>query len=295
MDISLFDSHAWTPLARFGLTGICFQFNLETLIYTWIALAVLVLFAALGRWALHEPESIPGHVTLKILYSFSDIIEQAINRFVEKYFFFIGSLFSFIFICNVLVLIPGFEEPTQDLNTTLALGLITFFYTQKEALIAHGLLGYIRDFFAMPFTLFPTKKITFLSLLTACCYAVGNILTAAFSFPLEVLGKITSVISLSLRLFGNIFGSAIISNLFKQATAGSKIVGLMGILANINIGLAIILTPTLVALILGIYLCIALFFGLFEAFIQAFVFSVLSITYIGLSIQKGQTTNESSS
>ena len=99
--------------------------------------------------------------------------------------------------------------------------------------------------------------------------AVANIVVGLFTLPMELLGKCANIISLSLRLFGNIFGGSVIVSIFKGVIAGS------------------FLWQTL-ALALGINLILMLFFGLFEGFIQAFVFSILSITYISMAAQKSE-------
>jgi F-type H+-transporting ATPase subunit a len=285
MDASLFHSTIWKPFASYGVSHTLLELNAETITYTWIGLIVLTIVSLLGRWAVSYPTSVSGYMALSVIKSFYTMVEQSLGRFVDRYFFFIASLFTIIFVCNGLVLIPGLEEPTQDLNTTVSFAFIAFFYAQKETFLSHGIKGYFFEYFKMPLTLFPSGPITITTIFGVFFRGLVNVCVALLSFPLEILGKVATIISLSLRLFGNIFGGSVITGLFKQAASGSMITQLIGILSSFNIGLAIISTPIIVALIMIISLIISFFFGLFEAFIQAFVFSVLSLTYLSLGAQ----------
>ena len=84
-------------------------------------------------------------------------------------------------------------------------------------------------------------------------------------FPLHVIGKLATIVSISFRLFGNIFGGAIIAHIYLSSIEGSLLWELLGILTGTN-------------------LIITIFFGLFEGFLQAFVFSMLSLTYLSIAI-----------
>lgn len=233
----LFEHHTWQPFAAMGLTHSFWSINIDTLIYTWIALAMIIVLALLGRYWIDRPETIPGHLAETYARSFMKLIIQTLEHFDYRYCAFFGALFTFILVCNLLIIFPFMEEPTKDINTTLALALVSFFYVQKEGIRAHGIIGYIKEFFK-PFFIF---------------------------FPLEVLGKLATIISLSFRLFGNIFGGSIISAMWSRAISGSVLKQIAGMLFGIN-------------------LIIALFFGLFEGLIQAFVFSILSLTYLSMAI-----------
>ncbi len=267
----------WNLLAPFGVTSDFFALNKETLICTWAALGIILVLALLGRWALRRPDSVGGHIMVLVLRSFESMVTQGIGRFHAPYFYYVASLFIYIVVCNALVVIPGLEEPTKDLNTTFALGMISFFYTQSQAVRAHGAVAVFLDYFKMPLALFPSGKISFFTVLMAIFRGIINLVIGCLSFPLEMLSKLSSLMSLSLRLFGNIFGGAIIGMLLKGAA--SKF-GWLG--------------QTL-ALVTGVNLTVALFFGLFEAFIQAFVFATLSLTYISMVLQSGDEQSHASS
>ena len=73
------------------------------------------------------------------------------------------------------------EEPTQNLNTTLALAMTSFFYVQYNGIRAHGIKGYLKEY-TEPFIIMA---------------------------PLHIISKLASIVSMSFRLFGNIYGGAI--------------------------------------------------------------------------------------
>ena len=85
--------------------------------------------------------------------------------------------------------------------------------------------------------------------------------------PLNVVGKLATVVSLSFRLFGNIFGGFLISQIYFTAIEGSFWLELGGIITGIN-------------LILKVFFC------LFEGYLQAFVFTMLTLTYLAIAMQK---------
>lgn len=291
MDIGAFHDEIIQPLAPFGLTGPLVTFNGATILYTWIALLILIIFSAIGRYSLRKSNSIARYTLVKLLRSFIDLIEQSTNSFDPRYFFFITSLFFFIFISNALVLIPMLEEPTKDLNTTFALSIISFLYVQKEMLRAHGLIGYISEYIKTPFPWLP-ETYTFKDILFTPFLWIVNIFAALCAFPLEVLSKLANILSLSLRLFGNIFGSSLLMEMFKQATTGTKLLSIILSVGSYHWLLAAVATPLLLIFVTGISFVLSLGFGVFESLIQAFVFSILTLTYITLAIQHDQSQKE---
>ncbi len=156
------------------------------------------------------------------------LMEGVLGHDAPKYLPLIGTLFIYIFLCNVLGLIPGFLPPTDNINTNLAMSLTVFIYYNVMGIRAHGLKGYLRHFMGPILWLGPLMAV------------------------IELIGHCVRPVSLSLRLFGNITGDHLVLGLFSN------------------------LTPILVPVIF-----IAL--GLFISFIQAFVFSLLSMIYINLA------------
>jgi F-type H+-transporting ATPase subunit a len=141
--------------------------------------------------------------------------------------------------CNTFAVFPGIEEPTRNLNTTLALGFIAFIYIQYEAIKKNGLYAYIKGYFQPIFLL----------------------------LPLNIIGKLASVVSMSFRLFGNIFGGSLITHIYLSAISSHWLIQTIMLLTGIN-------------------LLVTIFFTLFEGALQAFVFTMLTVTYLGLTLQE---------
>ncbi len=270
---ALFHTDIWNPLAYLGIENHFFDLNLETLTHTWFALLIILLASIFARIAIRKPESIPGHLVLKGIRSLYSLIQQSLGRVRSYHFYFISSIFLFIFICNALPLLPFLEEPTKDPNTTFALAIIAILFAQIEGLKSHGFMAFIQEYLKMPLTLYNRKKPITPQIPFIIAKSLINIVAGGLSFPLELMSKSANLISLALRLFGNIFGGAVIVGLLKKATSGS-------ILINI------ILIGT------GLNLIVTFFFGLFEAFIQAFVFTILATTYLSLATQTHETSNQ---
>ncbi|MBN2267263.1 MAG: F0F1 ATP synthase subunit A [Candidatus Babeliaceae bacterium] len=267
--LAIFPPEVWQPLAWLGITNPLLALNKEIIINTWCALGILLVFSLVGRWALSQKNSVARYTVTTILRSFMGLVTQSLSgALYAPYFYYISTLFLYLVVCNTLILIPGLEEPTSDLNTTIAMGLIAVFYAQKEGIRAHGIVGYLNEYFKTPLTLFP-NGFSWRAIPFAIVKAIGNIVIGSFTFPMELMGKLSNIISLSLRLFGNILGGSSIARISKYVVSGSW------------------LWQT-VTLITGLNLVIALFFGLFEGFIQAFVFSILAITYISMTAQTGE-------
>jgi len=229
----------WRPFFNAGLTHFFFSINKGTVIHTWMVLFLLFLFLILARYSLRFKKTVTYFATLSGVRSLMDLVGQTLGGFFFNHLSFIAALFVFILFCNSVPLIPWLEEPTRDINTTLALGIISFCYIQWFTIRAHGLGSYMKGYFS-PFFLM---------------------------FPLNVMGKISSVISLSFRLFGNVFGGAIIALLYSKLIEGSVILESIGLFSGVNF-------------------LILFFFGLFEGALQAFVFAMLSLTYLSMALQK---------
>ncbi len=111
----------------------------------------------------------------------------------EKYFPIVGCLFLFIFVSNFLGIIPGLLPPTDNLNTTLALGVFVFIYYNYIGLKEGG-LGYLKHF-------------------------LGPILwLAPLMLVVELASHVFRPISLALRLRGNIMGDHIVLGIFNNLT-----------------------------------------------------------------------------
>jgi F-type H+-transporting ATPase subunit a len=109
----------------------------------------------------------------------TDVLGEANAR---KYLPLIATLGMFIFVSNVIGIIPGFESPTSNINITLTLASVVFFYYNYEGIRENGFVKYFAHFMG------PVKAL------------------APLMFPIEIVSHISRIISLSFRLFGSIRG-----------------------------------------------------------------------------------------
>jgi len=108
-----------------------------------------------------------------------DVIGEELAR---KYLPLVAAVGLFVFVSNVIGIIPGFEAPTSNINVTLPLALLVFFYYNYEGIKKNGIVKYFAHFAG------PVK------------------ILAPLMFPIEIVSHISRIISLSFRLFGNIKG-----------------------------------------------------------------------------------------
>ena len=100
----------------------------------------------------------------------------------RKYLPLVAAVGMFIFVSNMIGIIPGFEAPTSNINITLPLAVMVFFYYNYEGIKENGVIKYFAHFMG------PVKVL------------------APLMFPIEIVSHISRIISLSFRLFGNIKG-----------------------------------------------------------------------------------------
>lgn len=176
--------------AGVGHAGGHHQYHLGDIPDPWLlfsnSLIVIAILVAFGWSATRKMAAIPrrwqqnmGEWIAEIFVNFT---RGVIGPGGEKYAPFIGTLFFFIYLSNIIGLVPGLHSPSANLSTNLALGVIVFLYVQYLGIRNNGLLGYLGHFAGpMP--------------------AVAPLL-----FVIEVISELVKPLTLAMRLFGNIFG-----------------------------------------------------------------------------------------
>lgn len=203
--------------------------NLEVIVMTWIVFMVLILFgffASRKKDLLPRPLQVMGEL---IVSTFYQLTEDALDKeMAKKYSPLVCALFMFLLLSNWLGIIPHLEEPTKDLNTPLSLGLMGFAIAHYAGIRSKGFKAYAKEYFQPMF----------------------------FMMPLNLIGELSKIISISFRLFGNVMGGSII------------------ILVVSHLTYSVVLPPFLNA-----------FFGFFVGTIQAFVFTMLTLVYISVQVK----------
>jgi F-type H+-transporting ATPase subunit a len=154
------------------------------------------------------------------------LLNDIVGPHSERFLYIIGGFAVFIFISNIMGLFFFLQPPTGNINTTFALSLTAFLYYNYQGIRAQGLGHYLAHFGGPIWWLAP------------------------FMFIIEIIGHFARILSLGMRLFGNIFGEHTATGIF------------MGMLPFV------IPWP-----MMGL--------GIFGAFLQTFVFIMLTMVYIG--------------
>jgi len=155
------------------------------IVYTWIVMGILIVTAIVVRGNL---QTIPGGLQNVMEMFFSGLKDFTVSTMGPHgldYFPLLATAALYIVLCNLIGIVPGFESPTSNLNTTLACALVVFSMTHIVGLQKHG-FKYIKHFMG------PVLPLVWLM------------------FPIEVIGHLARPVSLSLRLFGNIKGEDLV-------------------------------------------------------------------------------------
>ena len=194
------------------------------IIYSWV---VMIMLIVLGFIAVKSVNLVPTKVQNVMEIIISALEEFTIDITGEEgrwLFPLLATVFLYIFTCNIIGLIPGFYPPTASLNTTLSCALVVVPFTHVIGIKYHG-VKYIKHFLGPVWWMVP------------------------LIFPIEVIGHLARILSLTFRLMGNMMGHELV--------------------AGILFGLAGAFFAPLPIMVLGI----------FVALVQAFVFYLLSVMY----------------
>jgi len=128
-----------------------------TMIFTWLIMALLLFFS----WLATHRLSTDIHITrwqnlLEVIVStIRDQIKEISQDNPDHYLAFIGTLFLFIGLSNLLAVIPGYVAPTSSLTTTAALAICVFIAVPLYGITKRGLLAYLKEYFQPTFIFFP--------------------------------------------------------------------------------------------------------------------------------------------
>jgi len=263
----IISQHHWYPFAALGVENHLLRVQSDTILFTWCALGIIAVLAAISRWCLiHYPHSIPGYLIGQYIRLIQSLIQESCGIVRYRYISFFVALCTFLLVCNCIIVVPYLEEPTKDLNTTFALGIITFLFIQSEMIRSLGLKHWVQEYFKMPLAApQPSGRSPVWLFFSRMIRLILNMIIGTILLPIELVSKLSSVFSLSFRLFGNIFAGSIIASLWAYLRSGSLMWHVIGISSGINI-------------------IIVLFFGVFEGCIQAAVFTMLGVSYLGRAI-----------
>jgi len=155
--------------------------------------------------------------------------ETQMGHAVHHYLAFFGTLFLFILTSNLVGLVPGFESPTQTASVTAGCAVATFAYYNLAGVIAQGPLRYLAHFAGPLWWLAPLM------------------------FPIEIISHLARVLSLTVRLYANMFAGEQVTMVFLKLTKLAAPVIFMGL-------------------------------HIFVGVVQAYIFMLLAMVYVGSAV-----------
>lgn len=189
-------------------------------------------------------------LTNPINFGIRDLLDANVGHDGRKFVSMVGSVSIFILMSNLLSLIPVFTSPTANPTVPLACALITFAYFNLQGMKHHGVVGYLKHF------------------------AGPNPFLAPLLFPVEILSTSARILSLTVRLWANIFASELLYFVFlglfilPTVKVGEKLPALGWILG--------VFPATLPLAFIGLHI--------FVAVMQTFVFTILPSIYLGMAV-----------
>ncbi len=222
-----------------------------------IVLLSVVIFFAVRRLSLVPKSKLSNAVEALAQFVRDDIAVAMIGHDGTKYFSFLATVFFFILMNNILGLIPGCKPGTGTMGVTVALSTTVFIFFNAVGFKNQGFWGYIKSF-APKGVPFPINLIVWL---------------------IEVFSAFLRIFTLAVRLFANMYAGHIILGIFAILTALFTEPLIEALKMQEGVGHALVgALPSIgwLALMTALYLL-----EVVVAFVQAYVFTLLSAVYIG--------------
>jgi len=156
----------------------------RTILFTWLVMAILVI----GSWVVTRrlssgPRISRGQNLLEVLVlGLRDQIREVSQQDPGPYLPFVGTLFLFIVVSNILSVVPGYHAPTSSLSTTAALATCVFVAVPIYGIAHQGIFGYLKQY----------------------------IQPSVFMMPFNIIGELSRTLALAVRLYGNIMSGSVI-------------------------------------------------------------------------------------
>jgi F-type H+-transporting ATPase subunit a len=156
-----------------------------TIVFTWVVMAIMVLASWLVTRNLSSSMEISrGQNLLEVIVgSIRDQIRDVSQQDPGPFLSFVGTIFLFIAVSNLLSVIPGFQPPTGSLSTTAALAICVFISVPLYGIARRGLADYFKEY-ARP---------------------------TPIMLPFNIIGELSRTVALAIRLFGNVMSGTVIA------------------------------------------------------------------------------------
>lgn len=163
-----------------------------TIVFTWGVMVLIVVTSMLVTRSLSTGTSLSRWQNMLevLVKGMNDQIKAISRQEPGPYLPFVGTLFLFIGVSNLLTIVPGYQPPTGSLSTTAALAICVFIAVPAYGIAERGVIGYLKHYIR------PT----------------------VFMLPFNVMGELSRTIALAVRLFGNIMSGTMIAGILLSIT-----------------------------------------------------------------------------
>jgi F-type H+-transporting ATPase subunit a len=264
--ITRFLNHYLGPFALSILTALHIKpSNAELPIPQHVAMGLVVLvigtvFALIlrSRLSAERPGALQQVAELLITnplgFGIRDLLVENAGHEGEHHIAFVGSISIFILLANLMGVFPFLSAPTGVVTVPLACAVLTFLYFNWQGIRHHGVLGYMGTFAGAP-------------------KDIGAWVLAVLLFPVEIISTTARLLSLTVRLWANMFASDLIYGIFLSLLAGGAVFGWS---KSPVLGIILAIFPaTIPVAFIGLHI--------FVSVVQAYVFTVLPSVYLGLA------------
>ncbi len=188
-------------------------------------------------------------VTNPLGFGIKDLLDENVGHGGIQHVPWVGSISVFILLANLFSVFPLFAAPTANVSVPLACAILTFLYFNLQGIRHHGHIAYLKHFAGPVPALSP------------------------LIFPVEIISTSARVLSLTVRLWANIFASDLLYAIFLSLLLGPM---LWGWNKSPVLGIILAVFPALIpVLFIGLHI--------FVAIVQAYVFTVLPSVYLGIA------------
>ncbi len=225
-----------------------------------LLIATILALALRSRLSVEKPGAMQQVAEMLLTnplgFGIKDLLEENVHHGASKLIPFVGSISVFVLLSNLLGAFPGsfLKAPTGIVTVPLSCAILTFLYFNWQGIRRHGLGHYLLTFAGSP-------------------KDFGAWILAILLFPVELVSTTARVLSLTVRLWANMFASDLIYLIFLGLLAGGASFGwskspVLGVILGI-------FPATIPVLFIGLHI--------FVSVIQAYVFTVLPSVYLGLA------------
>lgn len=266
LGITRFVNHIFGPLAAALLSALHIQpSNPEMPIPQHVVMGIIAVllgtvFALIlrSRLSVEKPGATQQAAELLLTnplgFGIRDLLVENTGNEGTRYIPFVGAISIFILISNLMAVFPFFSAPTGVATVPLGCAVLTFLYFNYHGARHHGVGGYLKTFAGNP-------------------HGAGGWALAILLFPVEIISTTARLLSLTVRLWANMFASDLIYVIFLGLLGGGAAFGWSkSPIAGVVLGIFPALIPILFIVL-----------HIFVSVVQAYVFTVLPAVYLGLA------------